>query len=169
MSNLCVLVVNDGGSVVLHTLHTDGQFDAIPLPITSASYSSSCVTSAPFMFNNVLHMLDIDSNYRGFRICRIEPPNVLQIMRYVVHEESKQYIVDDTERVLEHPYLISLGPWIVDRHENMLFVWQQRSIICVDLNTLTVTRHIPMHMMFGDIFVTEAGHVTIMRTGNTNT
>lgn len=169
MSTLCVLTVNDGGGVVLHTLRTDGQFDTAPLPITSVGYSSSGVTSAPFMFNNVLHMLDIYGSYRSFRICRIEPPNVLQIMMYTVHEESKQYIVDDTERVLEHPYRMSLGPWIVDRHENILFVWQQRSIVCVDLNTRTVTRHIPMHMMFGDTFVTEAGHVTIMRAGNTHT
>ena len=159
-SQLCVIAIDR--DVVLHTILPDGTFGATPLQCASI-WDNLETASSPFMFGGHLHVLSIIDNHRGFRIYRVNSPTIIvQIMSYRIVDNM--YVVDNTPYMIPGKFPIKPGAWSVERHENTLFVWQKRSLICVDLQKLEVIRHIPLYMNFGDVFTTENGHVTILRS-----
>lgn len=155
-------VISGTRDVCMYTLTGDGVLVGEPVP--QLKQSEECYTAETlFTHRGVLHILGVTRDLMAFMIYKIVSfDEMYSVMRYWGYSVPKLENIPKKISTLE----INLSNQRVQIDGDLLYVWQYRHIVVVDLATMTIVRLISFEL-FNQNYIVSGGIVYILVSSET--
>lgn len=155
-------VVRGTRDVCMYTLTGDGMLVGEPVP--QLKQSEECyVAESLFTYRGVLHILGVTHDLMAFMIYKIVSfDEIYRVMQYSGYSVPK---VENTPKKIS-TLEINLNNQRVQIDGDLLYVWQYKHIVVVDLATMTIVRLISFEL-FNQNYIVSGGIVYILISSET--